>query len=68
MGIRLTNSSLVLVLDGDDKLEAKYIESVSQLLNEDPTMVIASSWLKNFWSIRSNGLFKWRKYCYVFIS
>ena len=48
VGIRLTNSSLVLVLDGDDKLEAKYIESVSQLLNEDPTMVIASSWLKTF--------------------
>ncbi len=47
-GINKTQSSMVLVLDGDDKLEAGYIENVSKLLCNDPTMVIASSWIRTF--------------------
>lgn len=47
-GIRKTQSSMVLVLDGDDKLEAGYIENVSKLLCGDPTMVMASSWMRTF--------------------
>ena len=45
-GIHKAQSSMVLVLDGDDKLEAGYIEHVSKLLYDDPTMVIASSWMQ----------------------
>lgn len=47
-GINKTQSSMVLVLDGDDKLEAGYIENVSKLLCDNPTMVIASSWIRTF--------------------
>lgn len=47
-GINKTQSSMVLVLDGDDKLEAEYIENVSKLLWDHPTMVIASSWMRTF--------------------
>lgn len=47
-GIRLTRSAMVLVLDGDDTLEAEYMETVSSLLRKDPTMVIASSWMHTF--------------------
>lgn len=47
-GINKTQSSMVLVLDGDDKLEAEYIENVSKLLCNNPTMVIASSWIRTF--------------------
>ena len=47
-GINKAQSSMVLVLDGDDKLEAGYIEHVSKLLCDDPTMVIASSWMHTF--------------------
>ena len=47
-GISKAQSSMVLVLDGDDKLEAGYIEHVSKLLCDDPTMVIASSWMHTF--------------------
>lgn len=47
-GIHMTKSSMVLVLDGDDKLEAGYIENVSRLLSDDPAMVIASSWMQTF--------------------
>lgn len=47
-GIRMARSSMVLVLDGDDTLEAGYIENVSKLLCDDPTMVIASSWMHTF--------------------
>lgn len=47
-GIHMTESSMVLVLDGDDKLEAGYIENVSRLLSDDPAMVIASSWMQTF--------------------
>lgn len=47
-GINKTRSSMVLILDGDDKLEAGYIENVSKLLYDNPTMVIASSWMRTF--------------------
>lgn len=47
-GIKKTQSSMVLVLDGDDKLESEYIENVSKLLCDDPQMVIASSWMYTF--------------------
>ena len=47
-GIAETKTSLVLVLDGDDKLEPSYIEKVSQLLRGDSSMVAASSWMQTF--------------------
>lgn len=47
-GIHMTKSSMVLVLDEDDKLEAGYIENVSKLLYDNPAMVIASSWMRTF--------------------
>ena len=47
-GINKTQSSMVLILDGDDKLEAGYIENVSGLLSKSPDMVIASSWMRTF--------------------
>lgn len=47
-GINKTQSSMVLVLDGDDKLEAEYIENVSKLLWDNPHMVLASSWMHTF--------------------
>lgn len=47
-GIAETKASLVLVLDGDDKLEPSYIEKVSQLLRGDSSMVAASSWMQTF--------------------
>ena len=47
-GINKTQSSMVLILDGDDNLETGYIEEVSKLLYDDPSMVIASSWMHTF--------------------
>lgn len=47
-GINMTQSSMVLILDGDDKLEAEYIDNVNKLLYDNPTMVIASSWMRTF--------------------
>lgn len=47
-GIRETQTPMVLVLDGDDKIESDYIERVRQLLYEDPLMVAASSWMHTF--------------------
>jgi len=47
-GIKKTQSSMVLVLDGDDKLEPAYIEYVTRLLHDNPDMVAASSWLHTF--------------------
>ena len=35
-GINQAQSSLVLILDGDDKLEAKFIENVGRLLYDNP--------------------------------
>ena len=47
-GIRKTQAPMVLVLDGDDRLEPEYIESVSTLLRDHPSMVAASSWMHTF--------------------
>ncbi len=47
-GISRTRTSMVLVLDGDDKLESAYIEETGRLLRSDPTMVAASSWMCTF--------------------
>lgn len=47
-GIRKTQTPLVLILDGDDKLEPSYIEHVSGLLRTNPHMVAASSWMHTF--------------------
>ena len=48
VGINQTQASLVLILDGDDKLEAEFIEKVGRLLYDNPEMVIASSWMRTF--------------------
>ena len=47
-GIDKTQSSMILIVDGDDKLEAEYIENVNKLLCDNSTMVIASSWMHTF--------------------
>ena len=47
-GIRNTEAPMVLILDGDDKIESTYIECVNKLLYENPTMVAASTWMKTF--------------------
>ena len=47
-GIRKTQAPMVLVLDGDDRLEPEYIKSVSSLLRDHPSMVAASSWMHIF--------------------
>lgn len=52
-GIRRTQAPMVLVLDGDDKLEPTYIEQVSQLLQNDFTMIAASSWMHTFGTLDS---------------
>lgn len=52
-GINKAQSSMVLVLDGDDKLEPEYIENVSKLLCDNPTMVIASSWMQTFGALEA---------------
>lgn len=52
-GISQTKAPLVLVLDGDDQLEPSYIEQVSQLFHNDPSMVAASSWMKTFGTLEA---------------
>lgn len=47
-GIRKAAAPMVLVLDGDDKLEPEYIEEVYKVLCNDPEVVIASSWMRTF--------------------
>ena len=47
-GIRKAKAPLVLVLDGDDRLEPEYTEHVSGLLFDNPCMVAASSWMRTF--------------------
>ncbi len=47
-GIRETKTPMVLVLDGDDRLESTFIEEVGSLLRENPEMVAASSWMETF--------------------
>lgn len=47
-GIGRTKVPLVLVLDGDDRLEPPYIEQVSCLLRDSRSVAAASSWLQTF--------------------
>ena len=47
-GICSAQAPLVLVLDGDDRLEPAYIEQVSGLLRERSCLVAASSWMHTF--------------------
>lgn len=47
-GIRRAESPLVLVLDGDDRLEPSYVERVCGLLHEHPDLVAASSRMHTF--------------------
>lgn len=47
-GVKKTCAPMVLVLDGDDKLEPEYTECVSRLLRDNPSMVAASSWMHTF--------------------
>lgn len=47
-GISRTQTPMVLVLDGDDKLEPGYLEHVRSLLLQDASMVAASSWMRTF--------------------
>ncbi|MBM6801665.1 glycosyltransferase family 2 protein [Mediterraneibacter glycyrrhizinilyticus] len=46
-GIRKSETPLVLVLDGDDKVKPSYIEQVCKLLHENTSMVAASSNVKS---------------------
>ncbi len=48
IGIRKAQTQMVLVLDGDDKLEPTYIQFVGKLLHDNPSMVAASSWMHTF--------------------
>lgn len=52
-GIKKVQSPMVLVLDGDDKLEPEYTEEVSQLLRDNPSMVAASAWMHTFGALDS---------------
>lgn len=47
-GIRKTEAPFVLALDGDDSLEADYVEEVCKLLYENSDMIAASSWMHTF--------------------
>ncbi len=47
-GIHMAQAPLVLVLDGDDRLEPEYMQCVSQLLRDNPSMAAASSWMHTF--------------------
>ena len=47
-GIELATSEYVMVLDADDRLERRYLESVASLLDEDSKVGIAYSSYKEF--------------------
>lgn len=47
-GIARTQTSFVLVLDGDDRLAPEYIERVAGLLRGNEKLVAASSWMQTF--------------------
>ncbi len=47
-GIRHTQTDLVLVLDGDDRLAPSFIREAGELLYEDPALTAASSWMQTF--------------------
>ncbi|KIR03835.1 Glycosyltransferase involved in cell wall biogenesis [Lachnospiraceae bacterium TWA4] len=52
-GISKTNSKYVLILDGDDRLKPTYIEKVINLLEENESVVAASSWMETFGVLQS---------------
>lgn len=52
-GIRMTETPMVFILDGDDKVEPLYIERVRRLLRENPSMAAASSWMHTFGVLNS---------------
>ena len=52
VGIRNTESPMVLVLDGDDRIEDTYVEYVVQLLNGKSIYVCCLFLDENIWSIR----------------
>ncbi len=47
-GILRTQTPLVLILDGDDRLKPCYIETVAGMLRADPELTAASSWMQTF--------------------
>lgn len=47
-GIRMAQAPMVLVLDGDDRVEPSYVEEVGGMLRSHPSMVAASSWMRTF--------------------
>ena len=47
-GIRRTVAPMVLVLDGDDRLEPEFIEKVGGLLRGSSDLAAASSWMQTF--------------------
>lgn len=47
-GIGMTQTPLVLILDGDDRIAPQYIEEVSRTLREDKSVIAASSRIKTF--------------------
>ena len=47
-GIRRAEAPLVLVLDGDDRLEPSFMEEVSQMLRTQSDLAAASSWMHTF--------------------
>ena len=47
-GLCEVKTSKALILDGDDRLEPEFLEKVSHMLREDPSMVAASSWMQTF--------------------
>lgn len=47
-GIRAARTSMVLVLDGDDRLEPAFLEKVGALLRSRSELTAASSWLHTF--------------------
>lgn len=61
-GIRRTETAMVLVVDGDDRLEPEYIEKVRECMQKDPSMIAASSWMHTFGileSVSMNRLYGW---------
>lgn len=52
-GMRLANTTFALILDGDDKLEPTFIETVLFQIRKSTNIVAASSWMKTFGVLES---------------
>ena len=61
-GIRAAKSPMVLVLDGDDRLESTFIEEVGSLLRETPELIAASSWMRTFGVLKAESSSLRRRY------